>query len=81
MGHARKNPQTAAAAQWNSHPGRSRENEKPGPAKAWGLRAPLSLLLVPPRPGEEVPNEDTRLGAYAARLWLPMLRAEQKPPR
>jgi len=79
--HAGTNPLPTAAAQWNSHPDHSRENEKPAPAKAWGHRAPLSVLLVPPRPGEEVPGEDTRLGAFAARLWLPMLRAERKPPR
>ena len=39
--------------------------------------APFDVLLVPPRPGEETDDEDTRLGAYASRLWLPMLRAER----
>ena len=29
--------------------------------------------------GEESDGEDNRLGAYAARLWLPMLRAERTP--
>jgi exodeoxyribonuclease V gamma subunit len=32
--------------------------------------------MQPLRPGEEVDGETHRLGAYAARLWLPMLRAE-----
>jgi exodeoxyribonuclease V gamma subunit len=36
----------------------------------------LDKLLGPPRPGEEMPGEDTRLGALAARLWLPLLAAE-----
>ena len=29
------------------------------------------------RPGEEFDGETTRLGSYACRLWLPMLRAER----
>jgi exodeoxyribonuclease V gamma subunit len=79
--HAGKNPLSAAAAKWNSYQSHPGENEKPAPAKVWGHRAPLSVLLVPPRPGEVVPNEDTRLGVLAARLWLPMLRAERTPPQ
>ena len=39
----------------------------------------FDLLLDPPRPGEAMPGEDTRLGALAARLWLPVLAAEGKP--
>lgn len=45
--------------------------------RVWGPHAPLQVLLGPPRPGEEVDGEDTRLGALAARLWLPLLRAER----
>lgn len=33
--------------------------------------------MEPLRQDEETAGEDNRLGAYAARLWLPMLRAEQ----
>ena len=33
--------------------------------------------MQPLRPGEEFDSEDNRLGAYACRLWLPMLRAER----
>lgn len=44
--------------------------------KVWGEKAPLERLLVAPRPGEEVTGEDTRLGALAVRLWLPLLAAE-----
>ena len=77
----RGDPRWRANSEWTSYPDKSRENEKPAPAKAFGRRAPLDVLLEPPRPGEEVEGENTRLGAYAARLWLPMLRAERKPPR
>jgi exodeoxyribonuclease V gamma subunit len=45
----------------------------------WGKGAPLNDLLTPVRPGEEFDGESTRLGAYAARLWLPLLRAERDP--
>ncbi|EUA52202.1 hypothetical protein I553_2388 [Mycobacterium xenopi 4042] len=37
------------------------------------------MLLGPPRPGEEMPGEDTRLGALAARLWSPLIQATQEP--
>ena len=47
--------------------------------RAWGENARLDDLMQPLRPGEEYDGEDNRLGAYAARLWLPMLRAERKP--
>ncbi|EUA13348.1 putative dNA helicase/exodeoxyribonuclease V [Mycobacterium xenopi 4042] len=30
-------------------------------------------------PGEEMPGEDTRLGALAARLWSPLIQATQEP--
>ncbi len=49
--------------------------------RAWGKDARLSDLMQPLRPGEECDSEDNRLGAYAARLWLPMLRAERNPTR
>ncbi|EFP56011.1 hypothetical protein TMLG_03381 [Mycobacterium tuberculosis SUMu012] len=44
--------------------------------RAWGPRAPFEVLLGKPRAGEEVAGEETRLGALAARLWLPLLAAE-----
>ena len=53
------------------------ENAAPAQERVWGPHAPLGVLLEPPRPGEERPGESTRLGAYAARLWEPMLRFEQ----
>lgn len=44
--------------------------------RVWGREPDLDPLLTEPHPGEEVPGELTRLGAYAARLWAPLLRAE-----
>jgi exodeoxyribonuclease V gamma subunit len=47
--------------------------------EVWGPRAPLTkLLAAQPRPGEEVDGEDTRFGALAARLWLPVFDAEEQ---
>jgi exodeoxyribonuclease V gamma subunit len=52
------------------------EDKEPAHVRAWGANASLSVLKQPLQPGEEVDGETHRLGAYAARLWLPMLRAE-----
>ena len=51
--------------------------EKEGAAieRVWGKNAALDRLLTPVKPGEEVAGEATRLGAYASRLWMPLLRA------
>jgi exodeoxyribonuclease V gamma subunit len=67
-------PMYAAGNRWRSSnfPG---DDAQPAHVRAWGDKAPLRALLDPPRPGEEHPGENTRLGAYAARLWLPLLRA------
>ncbi|TXI42193.1 MAG: exodeoxyribonuclease V subunit gamma [Mycobacterium sp.] len=67
-------PIHAAGKRWRSgrFPG---DDAAAAHVRAWGAGAPLRTLLEPPRAGEEHPGEDTRLGAYAARLWLPMLRA------
>jgi exodeoxyribonuclease V gamma subunit len=55
------------------------EDAEPAHARAWGKNARLDDLMQPLRPGEECDSEDNRLGAYSARLWLPMLRAERNP--
>jgi exodeoxyribonuclease V gamma subunit len=55
------------------------EDEEPAHVRAWGKNARLDDLMQPLRPGEEYDSEDHRLGAYACRLWLPMLRAERDP--
>ena len=67
----------AAGFRWRTgkYPG---EDQDQAYARVWGNRAPLRTLLTPPRPGEELAGERTRLGAFAARLWLPMLRAERQ---
>ena len=75
--HTRGFPEKQAGYKWNSgtFPG---ENELPAHVRVWG-RSKLDVLLQPVRPGEESDGESTRLGAYAARLWLPMLRVEGAP--
>ncbi len=74
--HGGGNPVSAAAGKWKSgtFPG---DDAHPPHERAWGPAAPLNTLLQPLRPDEEPAGEDNRLGAYAARLWLPLLRAEQ----
>ncbi|WP_068177392.1 exodeoxyribonuclease V subunit gamma [Mycobacterium sp. UM_CSW] len=76
--HCGDDPVREAEYRWKSgnYPG---ENEAPAHVRAWGRNARLEDLMKAPRPGEEYDGEDTRLGAYAARLWLPMLRAERRP--
>ncbi|WBQ08248.1 exodeoxyribonuclease V subunit gamma [Kribbella sp. CA-293567] len=69
-------PMTAAGRRWrpDKYDG---ENADPAHVRVWGPYARLDALLDPTRPGEERPGEPTRLGAYAARIWEPMLRFEQ----
>ncbi|BBY17662.1 exodeoxyribonuclease V subunit gamma [Mycolicibacterium litorale] len=76
--HHRGEPMREARFKWNTgkFPG---ENEQPAHAHVWGVRSSVEVLLAPVRPGEECEGENTRLGAYAARLWLPMLAAEKDP--
>jgi exodeoxyribonuclease V gamma subunit len=76
--HCGDDPVQQASYRWKSerYPG---EDDAPAHVRAWGKNAPLADLMQPLRPGEEYDGEDNRLGAYAARLWLPMLRAEREP--
>jgi exodeoxyribonuclease V gamma subunit len=69
-------PREQAGRRWKSamYPA---EDADPAQVRVWGAHAPLDRLLGPPAVGEEVPGEDTRLGAFAARLWLPLLRSER----
>jgi exodeoxyribonuclease V gamma subunit len=55
------------------------DDQQPAHVQAWGSGAWLSDLMQPLRPGEEFEGEDNRLGAYACRLWAPLLRAKQDP--
>ncbi|UXA18864.1 exodeoxyribonuclease V subunit gamma [Mycobacterium sp. SMC-4] len=74
----RGDPLREAGFRWNSKrfPG---ENEQPAHQQVWGKFSDLGVLLTPVQPGEEYDGESTRLGAYASRLWLPMLTAERDP--
>ena len=74
--HTGDDPREQATGRWKSarFPG---EDADPAQVRVWGAHAPLERLLGPPGPGEEAPGEETRLGAFAARLWLPLLRSER----
>jgi len=68
-------PGRQAVSAWKSSEVFSGEDKDPAHVRVWGPGAPLSALLEPVRPGEQYPGENTRLGAYAARLWLPILQS------
>jgi exodeoxyribonuclease V gamma subunit len=68
----------AAGYRWKTTPRFPGEDQQPAHVKAWGDDAWQQVLLAPPRPGEAPAGEDTRMGAFAARLWLPMLTAERR---
>jgi exodeoxyribonuclease V gamma subunit len=72
-------PLQAASYRWKSNDRYPAEDQDRAQVRAWGRGAALTDLMQPVRPGEEYDGEDNRLGAYAARLWLPMLRAERSP--
>jgi exodeoxyribonuclease V gamma subunit len=76
--YSRGDAERQARFRWNTgrYPG---ENEQPAHEQVWGRRTDLSVLLTPARPGEEYDGERTRLGAYACRLWMPLLQAERDP--
>ena len=73
--HGGDDPERAASYRWKSgmYPG---DDEQPAHVRAWGQGTWLRDLMQPLRPDEEFEGETNRLGAYAGRLWLPMLRAE-----
>ena len=70
-------PAEAALDKWKTKGTWDKDDAEPAHVRVWGEHASLSALLTPLRPGEEVEGEDTRLGAYAARLWGPLLRCER----
>jgi exodeoxyribonuclease V gamma subunit len=70
-------PGESALDKWKTKGTWDKEDAEPAHTRVWGEHPPLSALLTPLRPGEEVEGEDTRLGAYAARLWGPLLRCER----
>jgi exodeoxyribonuclease V gamma subunit len=75
--HCGDDPAKEASFRWKSSDRYPGEDQAPAHVRAWGKNARLADLMQPPRPGEEYGGEDNRLGAFAARLWLPMLRAER----
>ncbi|ORA85244.1 exodeoxyribonuclease V subunit gamma [Mycobacterium malmoense] len=77
--HKGKDPVGYARSKWESNNFHDGEDREPAHARVWGFKAPFDVLLAAPRPGEEMPGEETRLGALAARLWSPVLAAEGRP--
>jgi exodeoxyribonuclease V gamma subunit len=77
--HCGDDPGREASYRWRSTDRYPAEDQAPAHVRAWGRNTRLSDLMQPVRPGEEYDGEDNRLGAYAARVWLPMLRAERTP--
>ena len=72
--NARSGPKRAAENDWSK--GKFPENVDAAYVAVWGPEAPLSVLLQQqPRPGEELLGQDTRLGALACRLWVPLMEA------
>jgi exodeoxyribonuclease V gamma subunit len=69
-------PYDAARAKWETGKFPPGEDAERAHVRVWGEHPSFDVLLNSPRPGEEMPGEDTRLGALAARLWLPVLAAE-----
>lgn len=67
---SRQEPRSEAINKWRY------EREDPAVERIWGREPDIGVLLTPPRPGEDTEGETTRLGAFAARLWGPLLAAE-----
>jgi exodeoxyribonuclease V gamma subunit len=75
--HHGEDPVAEAEYRWKSNDKYPGEDRAPAHVRAWGQDTRLTDLMQPVRPGEEYDGEDNRLGAFAARLWLPMLRAQR----
>jgi exodeoxyribonuclease V gamma subunit len=71
-----RDPRDAADKEWSNDYG-AKEQDEPAHVRVWREFAPLSVLLGPPRAGEEFDGEHTRLGALAMRLWRPLFVAER----
>jgi exodeoxyribonuclease V gamma subunit len=71
-------PYDAAFRRWRSTDYYKGEAEDEAHKYLWP-HGRLDEILGTPLPGEEIDGEDTRLGALAARLWLPLIRAERDP--
>jgi exodeoxyribonuclease V gamma subunit len=75
--HRGDDPVREATYRWRSNDRYPGEDKEPAHVRAFGRDAWLTDLMQPVGPGEEYEGENNRLGAYSARLWLPMLRARQ----
>jgi exodeoxyribonuclease V gamma subunit len=75
--HRQRDPVRYARDKWESNDRYDGENGEPAHVRVWGFKAGFDVLLGPPVPGLEMPGETTRLGALAARLWLPLLASER----
>lgn len=71
----RDDPKLRAGWAWKTgkYPG---ECEELPARRAWGEHG-WDVLIAAPRPDEQVAGENTRLGCYAARVWGPLLDAEE----
>jgi exodeoxyribonuclease V gamma subunit len=79
--HCGDDPVREASLRWKSSERYPAEDQAPAHVRAWGRNARLTDLMQPLPPGEECAacpkGEDNRLGAFAARLWLPLLHAQR----
>ncbi|MGH3563447.1 MAG: exodeoxyribonuclease V subunit gamma, partial [Mycobacterium sp.] len=79
-GQGRRDPGKYATNTWSSKDKKGNDigdNTLHSHVRVWGRGSPFEVLVRDaPRPGEEMPGEDSRFGALAARLWAPLLRAE-----
>ena len=71
----RRRPSAEAAAkkEWKGGGRFDGESADPEHRRVWGDLPFERLLAIPPRAGEEWPDETTRLGVLARRLWAPIL--------
>ncbi|OBG45150.1 exodeoxyribonuclease V subunit gamma [Mycobacterium alsense] len=76
--HRGRDPVKYARGKWESNNFHDGEDGERAHVRVWGPRAPFDVLLGPPDPDLDMPGEATRLGALAARLWLPLLAAERR---
>ena len=65
-----QSPESAARRRWVY------DRDDPAVERIWGKKPDLAVLLGPPRRDEQADGEATRMGAYAARLWMPMMQFE-----
>lgn len=67
---SRQDPRGEAVAKWRY------ERDDPAIERIWGREPDIEVLLSAPGADEQAEGETTRLGAFAARLWGPLLAAE-----